>query len=394
MTSVLAHRHEAERLMVIVPDRLSDLISKGEITSRYYNPGELFKEVHLVLTNDDQPDLECVQNMVGSAQLKIYNRPTAKRLFLRTLGWRRFMLRSWLDDIVKLAREIKPQLVRCHGADLNALAAKRIKHRLGIPYVVSVHTNSQQNQVLLARSWIEKIYTRLLEKLASEGLRSADLAIAVYPSILPFLNQCGASRATVAYNVLSADIGIKKEYALGRPIRVISVGRQIPGKDPENLIRAVSRTPDTELTLIGSGSLHEKLIAIAREEGCLDRCIFIPAMPNKAICSTLAKYDLFAAHCIYWGMPKAVMEALLAGLPVIMNRRPDEPVNEWEGLALLVDDSVEGYEKGMRDLINDGERRRLLGSVAHDNAEARFGPHKSELAYVDIYRSILNAALS
>src|SRR5580704_18008108 len=51
--SPLAHAGELERLFVIVPDRLSALVSKGEVTQRYYNPGNLFRVVHLFMTNDD-----------------------------------------------------------------------------------------------------------------------------------------------------------------------------------------------------------------------------------------------------------------------------------------------------------------------------------------------------
>ena len=54
------------RLMVLIPDRLSDLVSKGEITERYYNPGNLFDEVHIVMTNDDKPDPVALQKMVGA----------------------------------------------------------------------------------------------------------------------------------------------------------------------------------------------------------------------------------------------------------------------------------------------------------------------------------------
>jgi hypothetical protein len=39
------------RLMVIISDKLPDLVKKGEITPRYYNPAELFDEVHIVATN-------------------------------------------------------------------------------------------------------------------------------------------------------------------------------------------------------------------------------------------------------------------------------------------------------------------------------------------------------
>ena len=68
--------HVAERsnrLLVIINDRLSDLVRKGEITPRYYNPGGLFDEVHIVLTNDDRPDPTQLQTTVGRAILFLHN---------------------------------------------------------------------------------------------------------------------------------------------------------------------------------------------------------------------------------------------------------------------------------------------------------------------------------
>ena len=60
-------------LMVMVPDRLSELLTKGEIVDRYYNPGEVFDEVHIVMFNDDKPDPALVQRTVGSARLVLHN---------------------------------------------------------------------------------------------------------------------------------------------------------------------------------------------------------------------------------------------------------------------------------------------------------------------------------
>ena len=53
-TPHLTPRSRQERLMVLIPHALSDLVAKGEVTERYYNPGDLFREVHIVLTNDDR----------------------------------------------------------------------------------------------------------------------------------------------------------------------------------------------------------------------------------------------------------------------------------------------------------------------------------------------------
>ena len=46
-----------KKLMVIIPDKLSSLIEKGEVTERYYNPDNFFSEVHIVLTNKDTEEV-------------------------------------------------------------------------------------------------------------------------------------------------------------------------------------------------------------------------------------------------------------------------------------------------------------------------------------------------
>src|SRR5262249_42459748 len=125
-----------DTLMVIVPDRLSEIASKGEIVPRYYNPGNLFRHVHLVMTNDDHVAPEQVRAMVGDAEVTVHSFASGAHTFVRTAGWRPFLLRRWADPIVDLARRVRPALVRCHGNDLNAFAASEIKRRLGIPYVV------------------------------------------------------------------------------------------------------------------------------------------------------------------------------------------------------------------------------------------------------------------
>jgi len=127
--------------MVIVPDALSALARKGEFILRYYNPGELFDEVHILMTNDDEVNPADVQVTVGQARLYLYNIPVDRWLFTKTLGYRNFLLNRWAAKGVRLASKIKPDLVRCHGISFNSYIAARIKQSLGTPFVVSLHGN-------------------------------------------------------------------------------------------------------------------------------------------------------------------------------------------------------------------------------------------------------------
>ena len=99
-------RNAQSRLLVIVPDRLSDLAAKGEITERYYNPGDVFDEVHLLMVNDDSPDPDTLQVTVGRARLVLHNLPLPERMLKRTAGYRPRLLRRWAEPGVQLARRL------------------------------------------------------------------------------------------------------------------------------------------------------------------------------------------------------------------------------------------------------------------------------------------------
>jgi glycosyltransferase involved in cell wall biosynthesis len=384
----------SDRLMVIVPDRLSQIIGKGEVTPRYYNPGDLFRRVDLVLTNDDRPDPAAVQPMVGGAELHLHNLPAGQKLFVRTLGWRPMLLGSWAAQAVELARAIRPQLVRCHGAQLNGFAARTIRRQLGIPYVMSLHTHPEED---VRRRWTglkDWVLGHAMASVERQGLLGADLVLPVYRSLVPFLEGLGVTRLHVAYNVLNgAAIAEKSSYEIGQRLRIVSTGRQIPGKDPANLIRAVARIAEAELMLVGDGVLHARLKALAQELGAADRIRFVPAAVNAELCANLRDYDVFAVQVDYLGIPKTVMEAMLAGLPVVVNRRHGIAVPELNAEAcLLVEDAAEDYERALRALIADGNFRARLGRAGRAQARRLWEPADAEAAVVRHYRDLLGLA--
>lgn len=377
-------------LLVLVPDRLSDLVSKGEITERYYNPGDLFPDVHLALVNDDRPDVATIQPMVGSARLTVHNLPTPRRFFLCTAGWRRPLIVSWLDGAVSLASRVGASLVRCHGADVNLLAAAAIRERLGIPYVVSLHTCLEQP--LTGR--VERLRRRLMTRAMVDALRDADATVAVYRSILPYLDRIETRRPHLAYNVVApTELRSKSKYSFSRPFRLVSVGRQIPGKDPRQLIAAVATRDDMTLTLIGDGPLHDDLRARAVRFGAADRISFEKSCSNAVLCRRLAEFDAFATQTSYWEMPKTILEAMLVGLPVVVNRPAPGAVPELdESICLLVEDTLNGWSDGLSRIVADDALRERLGRAARARAEREWAPEITEARYVDIYRRVLAGA--
>jgi len=384
---------QASRLLVIIPDRLSDLMCKGEIIDRYYNPGDLFREVHILMTNDDTPDPVALQRTVGSARLRLHNLPVDKRLFVQTLGWRPWLLKRWARSAVELARVVRPALVRCYGAFLNAFAASEIKAALGIPYLVSLHTNPDKDIRGMAKTRREWVFGQGLKAVEKVGLGNADLVLPVYRDIVPFLQRLGITNYKICYNLLDGkSLRKKTDYELHHPIRILSVGRQCVGKNPEMLVRAVAGIPDVVLTLIGDGNCHEYLVLIAKEAGVSDRVRFIRSLTNDRLCATLSDHDIFAVHNDYWGIPKAVMEPMLVGLPIVVNCRKPLPVSELtDDNCILVENTPEGYRTALQQLISDSVLRAKMGIRARAQAEGLWNPSMTEAIFSEIYRQYLVA---
>jgi glycosyltransferase involved in cell wall biosynthesis len=383
------------RLMVIVPDRLSDLVAKGEVTERYYNPGDVFDEVHLVMVNDDHPDHDALRVTTGRARLVLHNLPPRRGVLRRTLGYRPLLLRSWAAEGVELARHIRPRLVRCHGAWLNAFVAYEIRRRLGIPYVVSLHINPDED-VRGRAGGRERLEAEAIRSVERVALRGADLVLPVYRPIVPYLDRLGVERYELAYNMLNpSHLRVKEDYSLHRPVRVVSVGRQFAAKNPERLIGAVARLPAVELTVVGDGPGHEHLRRAAEREGVGGRVVFERAIANEELCHRLPEFDVFATHTEYWELSKSLLEALVTGLPVVVNRRRGEPVPELTpDIAMLVEDTVDAYRDALERLILDDDARERLGRAARARSLELWAPERSEARLAEIYRRLASSPAS
>ena len=387
------HPTSTGRLLVIVSETVSEWIEKGEVVDRYYNPGDRFDDVHLLLLNDDSPDPGELQRLVGSARLTLHNLPTGAPRLARTLTPRPALGRRQTERAVRLAREIAPDLVRCYGAGLNGLCALEIRRVLRVPIVVSLHTLPDDSAYPPVKGRRQRAEMRTIRRVRERVLREADLVLAVYRSLVPYLERIGARRIEVAYSVLNAAaLRVKDDYQLHDPVRVLCVGRQIPGKDPRALLQAIADRQRMELDLIGDGSLHSAVNLMVAESGVGERVRVRRAVTNDDIVAMLPDYDIFAVHNDYQGIPKAVLEPMLSGLPVLINRGAYGSVPEiTDEVALIVEGTPEGYGAGLDSLIAEGALREQLGRAGRAWAESACAPARAEARIVALYDDLLIA---
>lgn len=378
-------------LLVIVPDKLSVLISKGEITSRYYNPGNLFDEVHILMTNTDKPNPVNLQRAVGTAKLYLHNLPLTKKDFLRSLALRPSALKQWAEPAVHLAEQIKPCFIRCHGDSVNLILAHEIKSRLNIPYAASIHT-TRDDKIPGNRLNFKKIFDFwILGSVRKVGLRSADVVLPVYQSAARFPKRLGVQNIRVAYNVVNPDYKSKKtNYKLHLPVRVVYVGRINKNKNPEHIISAIKEIPNCKLDVIGDGPERQRLIDFAIRLKLDEKVTFTRAVPNAELCERLPEFDIFAIQTNHDEIPKTLMEAMLAGLPSVINERNGKIASELAGDHVLsVKNSPEGYYNALVKLISNDQERQNLGIQGRKFALDYWFPEVTEARFVSIYSQIM-----
>jgi len=117
------------------------------------------------------------------------------------------------------------------------------------------------------------------------------------------------------------------------PNRLIFVGRFAEEKNLLNLFKAVKDLPEIKLLMVGDGPLESSLREFAHRHNV--NVIFKGRVPNEQLPALLNTAEAFVLPSFYEGNPKALLEAMACGLPVIAT-----PV---EGNREVVSHKVNGY---------------------------------------------------
>lgn len=150
--------------------------------------------------------------------------------------------------------------------------------------------------------------------------------------------------------------------------RIVTVGRLVPQKNHELLIRAFSNLssiyPEYVLALYGDGPLRSSLQDLVERLGINSRVIFMGNVKN--VFEDISNAEMFVLSSNFEGMPNALMEAMCLGLPVISTKVSGaiELINQYNA-GLLVDiGDCAGLENAMKKLIEDDSYRETISKNA------------------------------
>jgi len=164
---------------------------------------------------------------------------------------------------------------------------------------------------------------------------------------------------------------------LSRPVKVGVVGRLVEKKGIDTLIDSIAvlkqQGVDITLVIAGSGPLECELKVLVDELGLADDCVvFLGPLAHADVLDFITQLDIFVLPCKQDsngdmdGIPVVLMEAMLAGVPVISTKVsgiPELVVDNESGLIVNSNDK-DALANAVEILIDDDKLRDRLAAGA------------------------------
>lgn len=346
------------KLCVFPNDPLSSYLKKGEIKSRYFNPKNLFDEVHIISLFDSDEKEENVQIVAGSAILKIH-----------VIGKTNLMnLKTKKNQVIELLKKIKPDVIRSYNPLLQGWVAVKAAKELDIPVVISLMGDYDRDLRFHAkknRNWKSFLKLKFTKKyLESFAISNANEIIIIYDFIRSYAKKMGAKNINLIYNRIDLSQfspDTKPAFKETKPV-IICVGRLMKEKNQECLIRAI-KDLDVILLLIGDGPQYNDLVNLAKNLGISDRVQFHRSAPHKEIQSYYTSGKIFALPIKYGGFAIPVLEAAASGLPVILPKQEfDSEPDLIQDFAMLVENNPESFKKAISEILTDNSLYKKMAN--------------------------------
>jgi len=183
---------------------------------------------------------------------------------------------------------------------------------------------------------------------------------------------------------------VREELRLGEAPVITFVGRLSPPKDPLVLLEACNVIGgEFNVLLVGEGELRKPVEQFLDHYGLQDRVFLMGE--RRDIPEILSASDIFVLVSRWEGLPRAIIEAMMAGLPVV--------ATNVGGIAELVENGVTGYlvprqdpqslALSLRRLISDHQLRRRLGDAGRKRALEKFTLERMFAQTQTLYEELL-----
>ncbi len=298
---------------------------------------------------------------------------------------------QWL---VKFFKQEKIDIVHTHLLYANILGSTA-SHLAKVPVVCTLHS-TQFEKGRRPRQFLTLLEDFCLRNFADRILAVGDKVAAAHRRHYP-----GRSIDVITNGIPKPKFPSSQERErLRREITgdgadpvVITVGRFTGAKGYEDMIEAfhlVRERTATKLRMVGSGPSVETIKGQI-EDLDLQQSVILTG-EREDVPQLLALSDVFASSSHREGLPLAVLEAMMAGLPVVATSVGDIPnVVTKETGVVVPPHHPELLAEALEDLLMHPQKRQAMGQAAYRRAMDEYSLDAWMKKQLALYREVLNA---
>ena len=281
--------------------------------------------------------------------------------------------------------------------------ACRAARKRGIPYLLSLRGGLDDLALRqkAARKWL---YMKMVQR---PILRSASALHALTTVEAALCRQLQLqTRVPVIPNGVAADLSetidqldvsafLERFPMLGGKRVILFLGRLSANKGLDLLARSfidvAKQFDDAALLIVGpnEGNTRSQVTLLLESAGLIERVAFTGALDGLDKLSALACADVFVLPSYAEGFSNAVLEALAAGLPVVISEHCNFPEVAECKAGFVVRNDVAEIGNAICGLLGDDHRRQEAGRNGRRMVEERYCWPMVAAAFADLYGSIV-----
>lgn len=348
------------KALIFPNDPLIAYLEKGELKDRYFNPNNIFDEIHFVTFSDLECTVKDIQKTIGTAKGTIHR---VNKLSILDM----FFPARRIAEITKIVQDLEFDVIRGFSSTYSGYFAKEVAKYKKVKSITSLHTNfdDMRYQFKKRRDYIRYLKYYVTKYIIERSvLEEVDKIIAKYLFTNKYALDNGADKNKIEliYNQVFLDKFFPKKLEDKKIIKVISVGNLEIGKGQRILIDAIPLlTKNILFTIVGDGEDYKLLKSKVEEYNISNRVTFIKSIPNEKLAELYREHDIFSLPIQYGGICIPALEGTASGLALVMPRPIHENSPEITGeYALVVENNAKSFAKGIQQVADDFDMRKSM----------------------------------
>jgi glycosyltransferase involved in cell wall biosynthesis len=319
---------------------------------------------------------------IQSAGVKVITVPSTSLFGLKRFGW-----------LLKYFKDSKVDIVHTHLLYANILGSTAA-YLSKVPVVSTLHSTQFE------KGGRPRFFLTLLEDICLRNFADRILAVGEKVAAAHCKHYPGRSVDVIPNGIPKPKFPSAQERERlrremtgdGSDSVVITVGRFTGAKGYEDMIEAFhllrERAANPKLMMVGAGPIVER-IKNQIEDLNLKQSVILTG-EREDVPQLLALSDVFASSSHREGLPLAVLEAMMAGLPVVATSVGDIPnVVTKETGVVIPPHHPELLADALEDLLKNPQKRHAMGQAAYQRAMKEYSVEVWMIKQLALYREVL-----